>query len=368
MGFGRASILGESKFMSCVTTLGDICQAYEDAIGAYERAPPGRCYIAEIERLRHEQCQAVAQFLSMDAAASSGMSKRGNDKCSTAIVLPAIPKFRQVNMPAFFRNVVINPPVGGAAGAAAAPPTEEEEEDKSSPNTHSEATDDSDTTAPLQFAFVARFTGHEHLSHILDDIGTDPRQWVVVDGGGGGAGERTTKRPKLRQGKKSTRVNYTDTFLKWTEDAGNMLIQLGSVHGRHFTLETRPNGQYITGPDVALSPTTLNANNELIRLPADGRCMGCRRYYLSCGSGDPFVFSKRSNAKTPVFHLCDCSVRASYCTRCKVVQWATLAADQCKRSAAAATHVTYDTRVPCVMPACTGRWGLVDLFFLTPCK
>lgn len=181
------------------------------------------------------------------------------------------------------------------------------------------------------------------LRELLEEIGPCPAYWSHPPCDGQ---ENVTKRPKMRQGNKASRTKYTDSFTKWVERVSHALVQIGQQHGSCYRLERTCIYDQCGHP-------LEEGSRETIRVPADERCMGCRRYYLS----------PDDNTKVPVFHLCYCPVRASYCIRCKIIQWATFVDDAYKRTG---ELVSYDTRTPCGMRGCNGSWGLVDLLFLVP--
>lgn len=159
--------------------------------------------------------------------------------------------------------------------------------------------------------------------------GKDPNNVDLGDGNSG---------PKYQPNKKFACKQYSPVFMEWLENVREMIEQSAPVYEMCVLEENVPeveSGHYrrlegaekppkedklLIGSRIRrLGQEEWLENNGTITIPQDLRCVGCRRYYFT---KDP----KRS--KVMAFVVCPCNVRsASYCVRCKVIQWAMSASD-----------------------------------------
>jgi hypothetical protein len=105
--------------------------------------------------------------------------------------------------------------------------------------------------------------------------------------------------------KKYSCNQYVPPFVEWVNSIAEGVISLsGGTRTYRLAITDDHSRQVFEGDAGAVSPVII---------PADNRCMGCRRYFVT---QDP------SNCKELAFHMCKCAKRrASYCVRCRVIQW-----------------------------------------------
>jgi hypothetical protein len=142
--------------------------------------------------------------------------------------------------------------------------------------------------------------------------------------------------------KKYSCQQYTAEFVNWITALAEGVVSL-SQGSRTYKLAITDDQKTQIFEDGGVVP---------VAIPADNRCMGCRRYFVT---QDP------SKCKELAFHLCKCNKRrASYCIRCRVIQWVL----SLPASAGSVEHEL--PSVGCL--ACREPWSPSDLFILSVTK
>ena len=143
--------------------------------------------------------------------------------------------------------------------------------------------------------------------------------------------------------KKYSCQQYTSEFVDWITALAEGVVAL-SGGARTYKLAITDDQK------TQIFEEDRDAAGIPVAIPADNRCMGCRRYFVT---QDP------NKCKELAFHLCKCNKRrASYCIRCRIIQWVfTL-------PASAVEHEL--PKVGCL--ACREPWSPSDLFILDVTK
>ena len=145
-----------------------------------------------------------------------------------------------------------------------------------------------------------------------------------------------TKSPKNLPNKKFACSQYTAEFVDWTLAAAHRIVEIRPLY--QLVIDEERDSSDLKIPAAAAE--TVVPDQSLVKVPKDGRCMGCRRFFLT---------KDQRRCKEMAFIVCDCGKRrAAYCVQCKVIQWADGEKDEYGR-------------VECLGARCKTRWDLQDI-------